>query len=220
MKPKRPRKKSRPADPQADQEAEKYENPIPSRVFILQYLEEQGKLLNREQLAEGLQLFSDEHREALRRRLRAMERDGQIIYTRRGFAPVDKLDLVRGRVIGHKDGFGFLVPDEGGDDLFLLPWVMESLMHGDRVVARVTGIDRRGRREGAVVEVLERANHTIIGRYYQESGIGYVVADNKRIHQDVLVPQEHTSNAHDGQFVIVEILEHPARRRKPIGKNY
>lgn len=222
MKPKRPRKKPSPADlqvdPQADQEAEKYENPIPSRVFILQYLEQQGKLLNREQLAKGLQLYDDEHREALRRRLRAMERDGQIIYTRRGFAPVDKLDLVRGRVIGHQDGFGFLVPDEGGDDLFLLPWVMESLMHGDRVVARVTGIDRRGRREGAVVEILERANHTIIGRYYQESGIGYVVADNKRIHQDILVPQEHQSNASNGQFVIVEILKQPARHRQPIGK--
>ena len=218
MMPKRPPKKSSIQDPQASREARKYENPIPSREFILEYLEKCGKLMERKQIADDLELIDDDQREALRRRLRAMERDGQIIYTRRGYAPVDKLDLVRGRVIGHSDGFGFLVPDEGGDDLFLLPWVMESLMHGDRIVARVTGIDRRGRREGAVVEVLERANATIIGRYYRESGIGYVVADNKRIHQDILVPAEHQSSASSGQFVVVEILEHPARRRQPIGR--
>ena len=218
MMPKRPRKKSPIKDPQASREAEKYENPIPSREFILEYLDKCGKLIERKQIADDLGLVDDDQREALRRRLRAMERDGQIIYTRRGYAPVDKLDLVRGRVIGHQDGFGFLVPDEGGDDLFLLPWVMESLMHGDRVVARVTGIDRRGRREGAVVEILERANATIIGRYYEESGIGYVVADNKRIHQDILVPAEHRAGASSGQFVVAEILEYPARRRQAIGR--
>ena len=215
---KRSRKKSAIKDPQASREAKKYENPIPSREFILEYMGKCGKLMDRKQIAKDLELVDDDQREALRRRLRAMERDGQVIYTRRGYAPVDKLDLVRGRVIGHPDGFGFLVPDEGGDDLFLLPWVMESLMHGDRIVARVTGIDRRGRREGAVVEVLERANTTIVGRFYTESGIGYVVADNKRIHQDILVPVEHQSSAYNGQFVVVEILEYPARRRQAIGR--
>jgi ribonuclease R len=205
-------------DPHAKREASKYESPIPSREYILQFLEERGECLKREQIAEGLGLQTEDDIEALRRRLRAMERDGQLIYTRRGLAPVDKLDLVRGRVTGHPDGFGFLIPDEGGEDLFLSPRVMSGVMHGDRAVAQVTGIDRRGRREGAIVEVLERAHHKIVGRYYFESGVGFVVADNKRIPQDIMVPQDKTGGAKNGQFVVVKIIEHPTSFRRAIGQ--
>ena len=204
-------------DPQAEREAEKYERPIPSREFILESLAEEGRMLNRTQLAELLGLDSEEDQESLRRRLRAMERDGQIIYTRRGFAPVDKLNLVRGRVIGHPDGFGFLQPDEGGDDLFLSARQMMGVMHGDRVVARITGYDRRGRPEGTIAEVLERAHHTLVGRYYCEGGVSFVVADNKRISQDILIPSEQSKSAENGQFVTVEIVEHPTFHRQAIG---
>lgn len=107
-------------DPEAAREAQKYENPIPSRELILQHLDERGSPASREQLVEEFGLASEEDIEALRRRLRAMERDGQLIYTRRGtYAPVDKLDLVCGRISGHRDGFGFLIPDDKSDDLFL-----------------------------------------------------------------------------------------------------
>ena len=98
------------------------------------------------------------------------------------------MDWCAGRVIGHPDGFGFLVPDEGGDDLFLSPRQMRAVFHGDRVVVRVTGIDRRGRREGAVVEVLERNTQRVVGRIYFESGVSFVVPDNKRITQDIADP--------------------------------
>ncbi|MCE6982662.1 ribonuclease R, partial [Pseudomonas frederiksbergensis] len=111
--------------------------------------------------------------EALRRRLRAMERDGQLIYTRRGtYAPVDKLDLILGRIAGHRDGFGFLIPDDGSDDLFLSPAQMRLVFDGDRALARVSGLDRRGRREGVVVEVISRAHESIVRRYFEEGGIG------------------------------------------------
>lgn len=117
-----------------------------------------------------------------------MERDGQLIYTRRGtYAPVDKLDLICGRVSGHRDGFGFLIPDDGSDDLFLSPAQMRLVFDGDRCLARVSGIDRRGRREGAIVEVISRAHETIVGRYQIESDVGFVVADNPKIQQEVLV---------------------------------
>lgn len=204
-------------DPHAEREAQKYENPIPSREFILDLLESHGAALNREQLAEALSLESEEHLEALRRRLRAMERDGQLIYSRRGYAPVSKVDLVRGRVIGHPDGFGFLVPDGGGDDLFLSARQMRSLLHGDRALVHVVGIDRRGRREGAVVEVLERNTEQVVGRYFEEGGVGFVVSENKRVSQELVIPPDNRGPAQPGQIVVARIVEQPSKRARPVG---
>ncbi|MDX1824736.1 MAG: winged-helix domain-containing protein, partial [Thiohalomonadales bacterium] len=181
--------KKRPADPHAAREAQKYDNPIPSREYILQLLEKEGRPLSREDIASALTLRDEESLEALRRRLRAMERDGQLIFNRRReYGLVSHMNLVRGRVIGHPDGFGFLVPDEGGEDVFLSAREMRSLLHGDRALVSITGVDRRGRREGSLVEVLERANHTLVGRLFIEGGVAFVVSDNKRIHQDILIP--------------------------------
>ncbi len=206
-------------DPFQQREAQKYENPIPSREFIMQLLDDSGQPLNRTQIAALLGIEEEEQLEALRRRLRAMERDGQIIFNRRGgYGLVSKMQLIRGRVIGHPDGFGFLAPDEGGDDLFLSAREMHSCLHGDRVLARVSGVDRRGRREGAIVEVLEHANVNVAGRYYFDKGVGFVVADNKRINQDILVPADQTYGAEDGQLVVVEIREYPTQRRQAVGR--
>jgi ribonuclease R len=148
-----------------------------------------------------------------------MERDGQLLFNRRGgFGLVSKMDLVAGRVIGHADEFGFLVPDDGGDDLFLSAREMHNCLHGDRVVARVSGLDRRGRREGAIVEVLEHANKHVAGSYFIDQGVGYVIADNKRINQDILVPEGQAMGAENGQLVVVEIVEYPTARRQATGK--
>jgi ribonuclease R len=205
-------------DPEAAREAEKYDNPIPSRELILKQLDDRGAPANREQLVEEFGLTTEEQVEALRRRLRAMERDGQLIYTRRGaYAPVDKLDLILGRVSGHRDGFGFLVPDDGTDDLFLSPGQMRLVFDGDRGLARVSGLDRRGRREGAIVEVLTRAHESIVGRYYEEGGIGFVIADNPKIQQEVLVTPGRAASAKIGQFVEVKITHWPTARFQPQG---
>ena len=93
-------------------------------------------------------------------------------------------------VQGHPDGFGFLVPDDGGDDLFLSPREMHKVLHGDRATARASGVDRRGRPEGEIVEVLERANREVVGRLHEERGVSFVVAENRRINQDLLVPPD------------------------------
>jgi ribonuclease R len=206
-------------DPYQSREAQKYENPIPSREFIMSLLEQSETPLSRQQIAEALELESEEQLEALRRRLRAMERDGQVHFNRRGgYGLVSKMNLVRGRVIGHADGFGFLVPDEGGDDIFLSARQMHACLHGDRVVARISGVDRRGRREGSIVEVLEHANHHVAGRYYFEKGVGFVVADNKRINQDILIPSDQVFGAEDGQLVVAEIIEYPTQRRQAVAR--
>ncbi|CAD5106555.1 ribonuclease R [Zestomonas carbonaria] len=205
-------------DPEAAREAEKYENPIPSRELILHHLAERGSPASREQLLEEFGLTEEEQVEALRRRLRAMERDGQLIYTRRGtYAPVDKLDLIRGRVSGHRDGFGFMVPDDGSDDLFLSPGQMRLVFDGDIVLARVSGFDRRGRREGAIVEILERAHETVVGRYFEEGGIGFVTPDNPKVQQEVLVTPGRTAGAKVGQFVEIRITHWPTARFQPQG---
>ena len=205
-------------DPEAAREAEKYDNPIPSRELILAHLAERGSPASREQLVEEFGLHTEDQLEALRRRLRAMARDGQLIYTRRGtYAPVDKLDLICGRISGHRDGFGFLVPDDGSDDLFLSPAQMRLVFDRDRALVRVAGFDRRGRREGGIVEVIERAHESIVGRYYEENGIGFVVADNPKIQQEVLVTPGRTAGARIGQFVEIKITHWPTSRFQPQG---
>src|SRR6266487_3061689 len=113
-------------------------------------------------------------RDAFAGRLGAMERDGQLMTNRKGeLCVVAKLDLATGTVQGHPDGFGFLLPDDGSPDVFLSPREMHKVLHGDRATARRTGTDRRGRPEGEIVDVLSRANRTIVGRFYEERGVAF-----------------------------------------------
>ncbi|MBI3776390.1 MAG: ribonuclease R [Gammaproteobacteria bacterium] len=206
-------------DPHWEREQEKYQRPIPSREFIMQMLAERGEPLTYDEIAAELKLESEDELEALRRRLKAMLRDGQLLRNRKdGFALVDKMDMVVGRVEGHRDGFGFLTPDEGGGDLFLSAKEMRAVMHGDRVVARVSGLDRRGRKEGQIVEVLERRNHSIVGRLHTEGGAAFVVPNNRRITQDIVVPSENLGGAVTGQIVVVELTSPPSQYRQPVGK--
>ncbi len=206
-------------DPFADREASKYERPIPSRELILQVMSDAGKPLGGDEVGELLDLTFDEDRESLRRRLNAMERDGQLLRNRRDqFCVVNQSDLISGGVIAHPDGFGFLRPDEGGEDLFLSPQEMRALIHGDRALACIRGVDRRGRREGSIVQILERKTHKIVGRLQEDRGIYYVLPDSKYITHDFLIPSEALGKAKVGQIVVVEILEQPTKRRDPIGR--
>ncbi|MBT8129152.1 MAG: ribonuclease R, partial [Gammaproteobacteria bacterium] len=205
-------------DPDAALEAERYDNPIASRKHILSEIKREGALTS-QSLAEHLNITADDQLDALGRRLRAMVRDGQLVQNRRGgYLPVDESHLVRGRVIAHPNGFGFLVPETGGDDLYLHGKQMRTLLHGDKAVVRVSGVDRRGRLEGAVISVFERANQYIVGRLFRESGVNFVVADNKRITQDFLIPDDSLGGAADGQIVKVEIVQQPTFKHRPIGK--
>lgn len=206
-------------DPHYAREAQKYENPIPSRELLLEHLKESDGPCKFEHIAAAMSIKEEEQLVALKRRLRAMERQGQVIFNRRGgYAPLDEVDLIPGRVMGHPDGFGFLIPDKGGDDVFLSNKQMRMLLHGDRAVVSVTGFDRRGRPEGAVIEVLERANEQVVGRYFKEDNVGFVVPDNKRIHQDILIPKDDSSDAKSGQIVVAVLLKQPDKHRQPIGK--
>lgn len=206
-------------DPEAAQEAQKYDNPIPSRTLILQHLAERGAPATREQLCAEFGLSSEDDIEAIRRRLRAMERDAQLVYTRRGaYAPIDKLDLIAGRVQGHRDGFGWLLPEGEGEDIFLSPVQMRSVFHGDRVLVRVSGFDKRGRKEGVIAEVVERARDSLVGRYNEENGLGFVIPDNVRMQHEIIISPGMAGGATVGQLVEVEITHWPTGRMPAQGR--
>ncbi len=211
------RKKIR--DPYAAREAEKYTNPIPSREFITQYLEKLGLPATHDELLVAFDLHSEDQQEALRRRLRAMERDGQLMSNRRGgYGLIDKMNFVRGRILGHKDGYGFLIPDDAGDDIFLSAYQMRGVFHGDRVLVRVAGIDNKGRREGSIAEILESNTQHLVGRFLTEAGIAFVAPENKRVTQDIIIPEGAQGPAQSGQMVMVEIVAQPSRQHRAVGR--
>ena len=206
-------------DPFSEREAGKYDNPIASRVFILEKLEEAGTSVQLDELFMLLKLRDAEQYEALGRRLIAMSRDGQLISNRKGaFGLPSHMDLKPGKVIGKKDGYGFFEPEDGSEDIYLSAKEMARLFDGDRVMVRVTGIDSRGRKEGSVVDILERRHAEIVGRYYEESGFGLVVPDSKRIPHELIIPDKYRLGATDGQFVVARITDYPSKHRKALAE--
>jgi ribonuclease R len=214
-----PRKRSKTSDPFASREAANYENPIPSREFIIAHLESRDGPASLKALSVELKLTDDVGLEALRRRLNAMLRDGQLLQNRRGdFCVIDRLSLLKGRVQGHKDGYGFFINDEGGDDLFINFREMNKVYDGDRVLVRASGEQHRGKEESVIVEVLERAHKQLVGRFSVDQGVASVTPENKRICQDVLVVSGGQMSAKSGQMVIVDIQQYPAKRKLAVGK--
>ena len=205
-------------DPHYKRELEKYGNPIPSREFILSVIRDNNASMNRDEILTALSIRNEDQIEAMRRRLRAMENDGQLVFTKRKrYALPEKLDLFKGTVIGHREGFGFLQVDGKKDDLFIPNHQMQRVMHGDFVLAQPAGLDRRGRREVRIVGVLESRKKQIVGRFFLENGFSYVVPDDNRIGRDILVPNEHHNGARMGQVVVVELQERSASFNQPIG---
>lgn len=202
-------KNRRKQDPQLAREKARYAEPLPSREFILETLGELGVPTSPGALAEALGV-EDREMEAFQRRLGAMERDGQLLKNRKGALCVAaKLDVLPGRVQGHADGHGFFIPDDGSPDMFLAPREMHKALHGDRVSCRQIGLDRRGRPEGTIVDVLERAHRKMVGRVHVDRGIWFLVAEDRRINQDLLIPPDGRGDAEPGEVVVAEIIEQP-----------
>jgi len=207
------------ADPYAEREAQRYDRPIPSREAILELLEQHGGPMTIESVSRALYLSAAADLDALTKRLAAMLRDGQLIQNRRGgYGVARKLDLIAGSVIANAEGFGFLRPDAGGEDLYLSPAEMRKVLHGDRVLASVVGLDRRGRAQGAIVEVLERRSSRLVGRVVEENGLVLVTPDDRRLHQDILIAPGKDRGARAGQIVIAEITDPPTAQRGPMGR--
>jgi len=206
-------------DPFLDRESNTYEHPVPSREFITEYMEKQEKPVSRDALFKAFNLSSEEEAEGLRRRLKAMERDGQLVWCRNAtYALPEKLNLAKGKVIGHKDGFGFLKTEEEGPDLFLPAFQMRTLFHGDEILAQPVKVDARGRTEARFVRLLEARKEAIVGRFFIEDGIAVVVPDDSRLTQEILINKEDNHGARHGQIVVVEIIQRPKARFTARGK--
>jgi ribonuclease R len=190
----------------------------PSREDILEALRTAEAPLSQAELAARLGVPA-RHVGILERRVLAMERDGQLLPNRKGVLLVaSKLELIAGRITGHRDGFGFLIPDAGGPDLFLPPREMQKAMHGDRVLARRVGTDSRGRPEGAIVEVTDQGSRRLVGRLLIERGITVVVPEDQRIKHDILIAPGDAGSAQSGQVVTVEIMQPPNGHAQPMGR--
>ena len=212
-------KKSPPQDPNYAKELAKYDNPIPSREFILQIIRTHNAPMTKEEIFVALGITDETRQEAMRRRLRAMENDGQLVFTKRKcYALPEKLDLLKGMVIGHREGFGFLQVEGKKDDFFIPNVQMQKVMHGDYVLAQPNGFDRKGRPEVRIVRVLEANKKQIVGRFFIEQGIGYVMSDDSRITRDILIPDNARLGARMGQVVVVELHSRTAPFFQPIGK--
>lgn len=192
---------------------------LPARSAIREALARIGEPCSFKVLCKELKVRRKPAQSALQRRLQAMIRDGQLISTRSDqYGLADAMDLLAGHVLAHRDGYAFVRPEKGGDDIYLAPREARRTLHGDKVLVRIAGADRRGRPFGNLVEVLERAHATVVGRYFRNRGVGYVVPDDHRLNQDVLIPNDAAGAAADGQIVVAAIDQQPDRRNQPIGR--
>ncbi|MFN3709841.1 MAG: ribonuclease R [Alishewanella aestuarii] len=206
-------------DPHLAREQEKYDNPIPSREFILEHIEKRQQPAYFEELVSELGLNDDEAIFALKKRLRAMERDGQLLFTKsKRYGLVDHMDLVKGTVIGHREGFGFLKTEQGGPDWYLPFHEMQRLLPGDKVLATAVSVKSKDKIEARVVRVLEPRSEAIVGRYYKDHALCVVVPDDARICQDIIVPEGEQGAARHGQVVLVEITQRPSKRVNAMGR--
>jgi ribonuclease R len=216
---KMPKSKNKSKDPFFKRESKKYKNPIPSREYILQVMKKHGTPIKKNDLISLLSLKSADE-EFLTHRLKAMRRDGQILKNRKDvFCIAEKLNLIPGKVQGHADGYGFLIADDPSQsDIFLNQREMTKVFHNDRVMVQISGLDRKGKVEGSIIEVLERVNITIVGRVVQSHGVTIVSAEDKRINQDIIIPYDKDMDANPGDVVEVEITTQPAMKTKPMGQ--
>ncbi|RDL43988.1 ribonuclease R [Marinomonas piezotolerans] len=204
--------KNKTQDPFRDREASKYDNPIPSREYILEHIASVGRAVTHPELCEAFNLKDEDSIEAARRRLIAMCRDHQLTSDARdAYSPIASEDLIEGYVQGSKDGHGFLLRKDA-DDLFLSQRQMQSVMDGDLVVVRASGKTIRGRQDAVVVEIKERKHSQLVGRYYEESGSAFVTPENPRISQDIMIDQGSGLAPKHGQYVLVEIVSYAERR--------
>ncbi len=205
-------------DPYLQRETQRYEHPLPSREWITEMLEDRGVPLKTESLAILLDIAEHEM-PFFERRLGAMARDGQILINRRGMVcAAEKLALVKCRIEAHKDGFGFAVPltPDGQGDFALPARQMRGLMHGDIVTVRPSGTDRRGRREGQVLDVIERAQKTVVGRLLLERGIAMLVPEDRRLPDNILLEPDSLGKAKPGQVIVAEIDAYPDAHRPAV----
>jgi len=185
---------------------------------ILRLMEEEDRPLLIREVLRLLRLTKDQ-RQRVREIFRDLADEGKIVKIRgnRYGLPI-KMNLVVGRVKCHPDGYGFVIPErEGEQDIFISPRNLREAMHGDRVVARVESIRKKGR-EGSVIRILERGCHKVVGKFMRGKNYSYIIPEDERIVQEVFIPEGETKRARPNQIVVAEITRYPTERVRPEGR--
>ncbi|MCG7336201.1 ribonuclease R [Sporosarcina sp. ACRSM] len=148
-----------------------------------------------------------------------LEQKGIIIRSRTNrYGVPERMNLVRGKFIGHSKGFGFVTPEtEGMDDIFIPPHDVNGAMNGDIVLVRVTNGTSGDRREGTIIRVAERKTTKIVGTYQDNRGFGFVIPDDKKLPMDIFIAKGNALDAVDGHKVVVEITDWPSDLKSATG---
>lgn len=209
----------KPAKKKARSQKNAYKHPVPSRNELIEFLTKAGKPQKINDILSAFELKGQRMLSLLTDRLDAMVRAGQIIQNRRReYCLTAKLDLITGQVSGHRDGFGFVIRDDGDEDIYLSAREMRAVIDGDRVAVKVIGLGFKGKPEGVLVEVLERGMAEVAGQFIRERGIGVVIPDNPKIGHRILIGKGESGSAKPGQMVVAEILDYPTPVEQPTGR--
>lgn len=187
---------------------------------LLEFMREEAyRPMDIQELVSVFDINPDEYR-AFKKTLKTMEKEGLIFRTKKDkFALPERLGLITGKLQAHAKGFGFLIPEvEGEKDVFIPSSFINGAMNGDRILVQITREDKNGKkREGEVIQILERANTKIIGVYEDSKNFGFVIAEDTRISQDIFISKKDRNGAKDGDVVVVEVTKWPEKRRSPEG---
>lgn len=190
-----------------------------STDIVLKYLSQRREPANTKAIAETLGRVGKDGRQETFSILEQLRDQGKVSQlSKHRWAMPHAVQEHEGRVIGHVDGHGYVLSDATKEKISLRAQDMREVLHNDRVRIRVTGRDRRQNLFGEITEVIERGNQTIVGRYFHESGVGFVVPDDQRIGQDILVTPENVKGASQGQVVVVKLSQYPSRHFQPVGE--
>ncbi|HSX21096.1 MAG TPA: ribonuclease R [Gammaproteobacteria bacterium] len=207
-------------DPFAAREAAKYDKPVPSREYILAHLHGTNQPASLKELCDEFKLDDEEDVEAIRRRLKAMLRDGQLEQlSKRKYWPTGRHILVRGTVFMDRKNMLWVVPEDRSARIALPYFTDNNVMSGNTVIVSVPDVaDPNKPREGKVVEILTQPDVIVTGRYATDSGLSFVVPFSKEFVHDIVIPPNASLNAKNGQIVVVEVSAQHSSRADPIGK--
>jgi ribonuclease R len=185
---------------------------------ILKLMAEEDRPLLLREILRRLSIQKEQRREA-REFLRDLAEGGKVVRIRGNrYGLPSKMDLIVGKVKTHPNGYGFVIPEaEGEEDIFISPRNLKEAMHGDRVVARVESVKKKGK-EGSVIRILERKTRKVVGKFMRGKNYSYVTPEDERILQEVFIPEGETKRARPNQIVVAEITQHPTGRARPEGR--
>ncbi len=207
-------------DPHQKREADKYDKPVASRELLLSLIEKSNIPPTFKALVKQLQYTDEEMLVGVKHRLRAMENSGQIVFNKfKQYAIANRSDVLTGKIIGHRDGFGFFAPDNGDKDFYISSYEMKRVIHGDIAEAILLDrTDRKGRKEVKILDVIKPRTAGVVGRFYVDHHIACVVPDDARIQQDILIQPDKKLGARHGEVVVVNVIQRPTKRSNAVGE--